>query len=278
MRLILISDTHLAPEAHAFNRNAEAAVEAMAALEPDLVLHLGDVTADGVKDHAQFAFARDVLAAVPGPFRLVPGNHDVGDGPPTGGVREPLFDPAARAAFTDAFGSDRWSLREDGWLLIGLNAHLFGTGSPGEAAQVDWLSAVLAEGNEPVALFVHKPLFLHQPDDHPGHGRYLLLPARAKLLDQLARRDVRLIASGHVHQARSAIHGRALHLWAPSTAFTFPDSMQETFGRKQVGFCLVELGPDGVETQVLTPAGMNPEDVLDHAEIYPQVAALRPRP
>ena len=71
MRIVLIADTHLAAEAQAFGRNLDAATARIAQLQPALVIHLGDVTADGVKDPAQFAYAKARLAALAAPLLVM---------------------------------------------------------------------------------------------------------------------------------------------------------------------------------------------------------------
>ena len=277
MRIVLIADTHLAAEAQAFGRNLDAATARIAQLQPALVIHLGDVTADGVKDPAQFAYAKARLAALAAPLLVVPGNHDVGDCPPGGGVKEPALDLARLAAFRAAFGPDRWSLRVEGWLLVGVNSQLFDSHAEEEAEQAAWLAEVLREGEEPVALFLHKPLFRDDPADNPAHGRYAPVGPRTRLLERLARRDVRLVASGHVHQSRRIEDVRTLRLWAPSTAVVFPDAIQERIGRKACGITVLDLGADGVRVAFETPEDMRDHDLLDHPEVYPQVAVLRAR-
>ena len=62
-----------------------------------------------------------------------------------------------------------------------------------------------------MALFLHKPLFLNAPDD-PELGttaiRYVPLPARRRLIEMFATVDLRLVASGHVHQRRDFTYRR----------------------------------------------------------------------
>ena len=86
---------------------------------------------------------------------------------------------------------------------------------------MDWLTSRLSGGNgKPIALFLHKPLFLQTPEDPETEGtaiRYVPQPVRAKLVEMLGSHDVRLVASGHVHQRRDFTYGRTRHIWAPST-------------------------------------------------------------
>src|ERR1043165_5626291 len=101
-------------------------------------------------------------------------------------------------------------------------------GSPCEAEHLDWFAAQLGSlGGKPLALFMHKALYLNAPDDPelPSTSiRYIPQPVRAQLIDLLRNVDVRLIASGHVHQRRDFTRGRIRQVWAPSSGFIIPDS------------------------------------------------------
>ena len=63
MRIVLVSDTHLTPRATAFAENWAAVSAWIDRTAPDLVVNLGDITADGVDapgelDAASVVFAR----------------------------------------------------------------------------------------------------------------------------------------------------------------------------------------------------------------------------
>lgn len=275
MRLALISDTHLAPVATAFNANAEAAIDWIETWKPDAVIHLGDVTADGAEDPDQFEHARQVFSRLSAPLHCLPGNHDVGDCPPSGGTKEPPFSPRRLAQFRAALGADQWWFARDGWTLIGLNSQLFASDDPEEALQAEWLENELAAARGPVALFLHKPLVLETHDDTPDHPRFAPPEARRRLARLLADRPV-LVVSGHVHQHRRRRIGEADHLWAPSTAFLIPDSVQPRLGDKAVGLLTLELRPDGGwSAEMVRPPAMVAHDVLDHPEVYPQVLDMK---
>lgn len=275
MRLALISDTHLAPVAAAFNANAEAAIDWIETWAPDAVIHLGDVTADGAEDPDQFEHARVLLSRLSAPLHCLPGNHDVGDCPPANGTKEPPFSSRRLAQFRAALGADQWWFARDGWTLIGLNSQLFASGDPEDALQAEWLENELAAVRGPVALFLHKPLVLETHEDTPDHPRFAPLEARRRLARLLADRPA-LVVSGHVHQHRRRRIGVADHLWAPSTAFLLPDSVQPRLGDKQVGLLTLELSPDGGwRAEMVLPAAMVSHDVLDHPEVYPQVLKMK---
>ena len=63
---------------------------------------------------------------------------------------------------------------------------------------------------------------------------------RRRLLDLLSVVDLRLIASGHVHQRRDFTCHHTRHVWAPSAGFVISDARQDRIGTKEVG--LVDIG------------------------------------
>jgi hypothetical protein len=87
-----------------------------------------------------------------------------------------------------------------------------------------------------VALFVRKPLFDRHPDEDVVNQRYVLPDHRRRLLAILGRADLRLVASGHVHQHRRRRVDDVEHCWAPSTAYVLPDRLQPRIGTKRVGY------------------------------------------
>lgn len=273
MQIALISDTHLADVAEDFVANAEAACAWIDGLGADLAIHLGDITADGVLDPGHFQTARRVFSGLRTPLRLLPGNHDIGDRPPAepGGHAEPPVTPTTLAAYHRAFGPDRWWFQDHGWTIIGLNAQLFGLGAEAEAAQFDWLRQVLAAADGPVGLLLHKPLFRNAPDDGDTHHRYIPPPSRARLLALLHGQDLRFVASGHTHQVRSFGLGGVEHVWAPSTAFTIPDRLQERIGEKRVGVMTLTLQPNGHRFALASPPGVRPHDLGDYVHVYPRL-------
>jgi 3',5'-cyclic AMP phosphodiesterase CpdA len=184
----------------------------------------------------------------------LPGNHDVGDNPTQ--VAPVPAKPATEArlqAYRALFGEDRWRFEAAGWCFIGLNSLIMNTGLASEAEQFDWLAAELsALGGKPLALFVHKPLYLNAPDD-PELGatsfRYVPMPARSRLVEMLGSVDLRLIASGHVHQRRDFTFSRTRHVWAPSAGFIISDARQEAIGLKEVGLVEYRFQPDCFEVR-----------------------------
>jgi 3',5'-cyclic AMP phosphodiesterase CpdA len=261
-RLTQISDTHLARRWPLLTDNFHRVSEHIAANRPDLVINSGDVGWDGPTNRDDLEYAKELHAALPVDCRYLPGNHDIGDNPTAVGAAPSC--PAtekARDAFVTVFGEDRWQFEAAGWRFIGLNSLIMNTGLPSEAGQMDWLASQLSGANgKPVALFLHKPLFLQTPEDPETPGtaiRYVPQPVRAQLVEMLGAHDVRLIASGHVHQRRDFTYGHTRHVWAPSVGVIFPERMQEVIGIKETGLVEYRFQPDSFEVRHVRAAGQS---------------------
>ncbi len=101
-----------------------------------------------------------------------------------------------------------------------------------------------------MALFLHKPLFLNLPDDPELAAtaiRYVPMPARSRLVEMLRAVDLRLVASGHVHQRRDFTYRHTRHVWAPSAGFIISDKRQEAIATKEVGLVEYRFQPDSFE-------------------------------
>jgi len=133
------------------------------------------------------------------------------------------------------------------------------TGLASEAEQMDWLASQLSDAKgKPIALFLHKPLFLNTPGDLEEAGtaiRYVPQPVRGQLVEMFEKVDLRLIASGHVHQRRDFTFGYTRHVWSPSTGFIIPDRMQEVIGIKETGLVEYRFQPDSFEVRHIRAPG-----------------------
>ena len=259
-RLTQISDTHLARRLPALTGNFHRVSEYIDASRPDLVVNSGDLAFDAPTSPDDLEFARALHAALPVPCRCLPGNHDIGDNPTAvGPIPSHPANERDRQAFLAAFGEDRWRFEAAGWCFVGLNSLIMNTGLASEAEQFDWLASQLAgAAGRPVALFLHKPLFLTTPGDPELAAsaiRYVPMPQRSRLIEMLDTVDLRLVASGHVHQIRDFTHRRARHIWAPSAGFVISDKRQEVIGIKQVGLVEYRFRPDSFEVRHVRAPG-----------------------
>jgi 3',5'-cyclic AMP phosphodiesterase CpdA len=259
-RLTQISDPHLARRLPKLTENFHRVSEHIDTTRPDLVINSGDVSFDGPTNRDDLEFAKSLHAALPVECRTIPGNHDIGDNPTAVG---PLPTQSVTLetvqAFVSIFGEDRWRFDAAGWCFIGLNSLVMNTELTREAEQFDWLASQLsAVGGKPLALFLHKPLYLNAPDDLELAAtaiRYIPQPARARLIERLGAVDLRLVASGHVHQRRDFTRGHVRHVWAPSSGFVIPDKKQEVIGIKEVGLVEYIFQPDGFEVRHVRAPG-----------------------
>jgi 3',5'-cyclic AMP phosphodiesterase CpdA len=259
-RLIQISDPHLARRLPTLTENFYRVSEYIDARRPDLVVNSGDLAFDGPTSRDDLEFARELHAALPVTCRYLPGNHDIGDNPTELGPApaQPATEQE-RQNFLSVFGEDRWRFDAAGWRFIGLNSLVMNTGLASEAEQYDWLASQLSSADgKPVALFLHKPLYLNSPEDPELAAsaiRYIPVPARSRLVEMLRAADLRLVASGHVHQRRDFTYRRIRHVWAPSAGFIIPDAKQEVIGTKEVGLVEYRFQPDSFEVRHVRAPG-----------------------
>lgn len=246
-RVTIVSDTHLSPDAPEANDNWDAVVRYVDVVAPDLVIHVGDLSLDGAHDADDLHHARWQLDRLSVAWHAVPGNHDVGDNPWPGSPDNSTMDTDRHRRWLDIVGADHWSLELNGWMLLAINAQLFGSGLEAEAAQWAWLEQRLGEGGseQPTALITHKPIAATDVElaDAPPY-RFVPPPVRRRLTDMLAGRHLALVVSGHVHQYRVIDLAATRHLWAPTTWAVLPEDVQPTLGVKRCGVVSVELGTD----------------------------------
>jgi 3',5'-cyclic AMP phosphodiesterase CpdA len=259
-RLTQISDTHLARRLPTLTDNFHSLSEYIDATRPDLVVNSGDLAFDGPTSRDDLEFARELHGALPVACRYLPGNHDIGDNPTRiGPVPSQPATEQDRETFLSIYGEDRWRFDAAGWCFIGLNSLVMNTGLACEVEQHDWLASELSGANgKPVALFLHKPLYLNAPDDPEAEAtaiRYIPMPVRSRLVEMLRAVDLRLVASGHVHQRRDFTYRHIRHVWAPSAGFIISDARQEVIGTKEVGLVEYRFRPDSFEVRHLKAPG-----------------------
>jgi 3',5'-cyclic AMP phosphodiesterase CpdA len=257
-RIVVLSDIHLSPTHGFFWENWRVAREFANAANADVVIVNGDLAINGPDSDAEIAFAANALKSLRPPVMALPGNHDVGDEPP-GQDPNQIIDADRLARWDRSFGTDRWALDAGGWRLVGVNAQLFGSGLARERTQDEWLDEELdAATGRPIALFLHKPLFLEVPTDDVVSPACILPSARTGLLDRLHRSDARLIVSGHLHQHRDRTLGGLRHLWVSAVAFAAP---QAHGGDGRCGITVLDFSWEGVEVTTERPSGLVSHDL-----------------
>jgi 3',5'-cyclic AMP phosphodiesterase CpdA len=253
VHIALIADSHVSARAPECVRNWNAVARALPGLDVAMTVHLGDITLDGERHPEEIEEAADLIARWPTPIRCVPGNHDMG----TASGEEPLS--VARLSRDEgALGPGMWIEREGGWALFGLNAQLLGTGSAAEARQWAWLEreATALHEHELAALFLHRPLVRAPGDASMPTGRYVDAAASRRLSQGPLRRALRLVVSGHTHQALEFVADGIRHVWVPSSGFVINDRMQAPVGDKIVGIGLLQLGAGWLHYDRQVPVGV----------------------
>jgi 3',5'-cyclic AMP phosphodiesterase CpdA len=244
MRVILVSDTHLSPAVPQARANWDAVLRYVDANAPDAVIHLGDLSLDGARDPGDLRYGRRQLDRLPVPWYAVPGNHDVGDNPWPGAPADSPVRDSRCQQWLDIIGADRWALTASGWMLLAINAQLFGSGLEAEARQWAWLGDQLSghRDGRPTALITHKPVTASDGElaGSPAY-RFLARPARDRLRGLLGGTPLALVLSGHVHQYRLLYLGGTDHLWVPTTWAVLPDQVQPVLGTKRCGIVSIDL-------------------------------------
>lgn len=264
-RVLVVSDTHLSDLTPTAATNVAALIEHDRSSSFDAVVHLGDLAVDAMARPDDLVVAWRALAGfgvVGERLHVIPGNHDVGDGPHDENHEgERLVDMESLQRYSELFGADRWRLDVGAWSLIAFNAQLVDTGTDLEHEQWDWLAAELAAtaaAGRFAALCTHKPLVLADPDDVGGRrpSRYLPEGAADRVMDLARGTGVRLVLTGHVHQWRRFELDGITHVWAPTAWAVLPDHVQAVLGEKVCGALELELRGDGAfEVTLVQPPG-----------------------
>jgi 3',5'-cyclic AMP phosphodiesterase CpdA len=249
-RIAFLSDLHLSPTHGFFWDNFRRARDAALGSGAEAVVVCGDLCINGPDSDEEMAFAQRALAGWKLPVLALPGNHDVGDEPP-GQDPAQLIDAPRLARWDAAFGTDRFARDVGAWRLLGMNAQLWGSGLPREAEQEAWLAAELdAAAGRPVALVLHKPLFLEHAGEAEATIASLNPAPRARLLRLLHGSPVRLVISGHLHTTRDAVIAGLRHVWLPATAFAGSGGHG---GVPAVGAVTIDFGDQAVAEPLTVP-------------------------
>jgi len=257
-RIVFLSDLHLSPKHGFFWKNFALARDAANFADAEAVVICGDLCIDGPDSDAEMAFAALAIGGLDAPVFALPGNHDVGDEPPGQDARQ-IIDADRLARWNQAFATDRFWLDAGRWRLIGVNAQLFGSGLPQEAEQEAWLTEALADAaDRPVALVLHKPLFLEREDEAEATPAAMTPAPRARLLALLRQTGVRLVVSGHLHATRDREIDGIRHLWLPALAFLGAGGHG---GAPCVGAVVMDFTTDTPVVEALPVPGLEAHDL-----------------
>jgi 3',5'-cyclic-AMP phosphodiesterase len=216
MVIAQITDTHIRPEGVlAYQRLDTApylarAVKHLQRLKPrpDVVLATGDLVDAGSSE--EYRRLHDLLAPLPMPVYLIPGNHD------------------DRAALADAFSDHAYLPRPVRFIQYVVEEYpvrlvALDTLVPGQVGgllceeRLRWLAARLAEApDRPTVIFMHHPPFTTGIVRMDSYGL-----ANAREFAEVVQRhqQVERIVCGHLHRPIQARVGGTLASTAPSTAY-----------------------------------------------------------
>lgn len=222
MKIVQLSDTHISHLGGATTENLRAFVDLINAINPTFVVHSGDVAILDPDQADDREAARELLAGIQAPLRVLPGNHDVGERPDNAWAGL-VVTPERLAAFESTFGPDHWLELVGDWAVIGLNSEIMGSGLAEEEAQWEWLATLPAQiGTRPTLIFSHKPVWNPYPEV-TEHNIAIPDDSKARLLAALDGVTLAALGSGHLHHYAVAteVNGDAevLTISAPATGF-----------------------------------------------------------
>nr|WP_255194617.1 metallophosphoesterase [Natronobeatus ordinarius] len=238
-RLAVFSDVHLATDAtgtwkvfHRTERHLRGAVDAVNERNVDGVVVAGDLTRNG--NPAEFDLF-DELAAFDPPMVAVPGNHDF---PTTFDELESLPIPEFEARYTPDGAGLPFRVRVGGLEVIGLDSHEATPGSPAETwdGRVDaetlmWLDETLsAAAVDATIVVVHHnlpatgALYERWSGELPMEGEVPGFSNPEPLVSLLARHDVPLVVTGHLHFPAIERSGGVRELTVPAVS-SFPHAL-----------------------------------------------------
>ncbi|MGD9802061.1 MAG: metallophosphoesterase [Hyphomicrobiaceae bacterium] len=277
-RIAQISDSHLSATHAYFVDNFRVLADEIAAAAPDLVVHSGDVSFNGPSAEADLAFGREEMGRITPRWRIIPGNHDVGEAPRYSRLEQPLTD-ARIAAWRRTFGSPWWVEDVAAWRLVGIDTSLFASDRPEESEQTAFLKEALAtRGARPVLLFMHMPPFVDDANEQGGGTSAIPLESRLAFLDTCREGGVRAIACGHLHVYRHMTWQGIDIVWAPCTSFVNIAKWLKRFGGfARSGFVEWTLDGTSLSHRLVEPPRLFTHDTGLWSERYGTVTKLPPR-
>lgn len=214
MIIAQISDTHIAEKGRLLYGRVDTAgflaraVQHLLALapQPDVVLATGDLVDAGRPE--EYQHLRELLAPLPMPVHLIPGNHD---------RREALVSQFPDHRYLPRAGFIQYVVEGYPVRLIALDTLI-----PGQdgglicADRLAWLESRLAEAPErPTVIFMHHPPFVTGIHRMDGMG----LSGAEALADVVRRHpQVERVLCGHLHRPIQVRWAGTMASTAPSTA------------------------------------------------------------
>ena len=218
------SDAHVRPKGvlyHDVVDSNAALVDVVAHLRasasrPDLVLVTGDLVDHGRPD--EYDHVREILAALPAPYLVIPGNHD---------DRENFRRAFADHDYLPHTGPLHYCVDDHGVRVIGLDSTVPGHhhGHLDEAG-LDWLAATLARDTATPTLIMlhHPPVVCGIP--YLDEYRYFQGAALAAVVERAP--NVEIVVCGHVHRSMVRRWAGTVLVTCPSTATEIDLRLEES--------------------------------------------------
>jgi len=214
MLIAQISDLHIKPPGVKMRDRVdtalhlERAVQHILALDerPDIVIATGDLVDRGKPE--EYAQLRELLAPLPMPVHVVPGNHDSRD------MLRAAFPEQERLLDTEfvQYVLDNYPVRLialDTWMPDVIHGELCD-------ARLDWLQRKLGESDRPTILFMHHPPFAC---GLAGMDKVRLNRGAERLAELVrANPQIERVLCGHVHRPVQVRWAGTIASIGPSTA------------------------------------------------------------
>jgi 3',5'-cyclic AMP phosphodiesterase CpdA len=266
-------------------------------LQPDFVVHLGDIVhpepcTPAYEDSADRFHG--LYEALDCPLYLVAGNHDIGEKAFPGQPRDEQEVQATVsddkiAAYENRFQAQYYSFEHQGCLFVTINGMLVNSGLAYEESQRHWLEALLGESQgRRIFMFSHYPPYLSRADE-TQHYDATDEPGRSWLLGLFERYAIEAYYAGHVHNFFFNRHGTTNCYVLPSPSFLRHD-YHELFrvepGMKQgrhdsakLGYAAVDVHDQGHLNHAVRTYGRGlevEESASASIDPLPQIHALQP--
>lgn len=189
----------------------------------DFVLLTGDLF--NTPEPSNVALFQQIIQTLRKPYYIIPGNHDHRNADQTEGLTRHdfarLFNPQVEARPTDSAAQNGyWSVTVKPEVqLIGLDSNRDADwGGIIDSAQMTWLEQeLLAHADKLIVLVAHHPFHPLAPVDFDPRWRNYVCDNGPDVLALLDRHpQVKLVLTGHHHQAKADLLGQRLHLACPA--------------------------------------------------------------
>lgn len=257
-KILQITDIHLSPDDDLANENWGRAVAQAHEGNYDLIVITGDIVKNGPDDIGYLEYAKWKINQLPGQWKCIPGDHDIGGAPPMPELRSSVpwlkdyaFTEDRLNHFKSLFDENYWFMDLGSWRLIGIYDSLFCSDSVQEAEQWCFLEeAIKVEDNRPIALFMHKPPCLYGLRDTSSSTKMIPPEALRKLRKMIANTSVKLIACGHLHESRT-ITSEGITIYCGPTIIRQKGDYPSKLGSGFNGLTEFELTTSGVAHRII---------------------------